>query len=74
MRNNKQYSIIQDEFNQTYFEKELHYKKENTIQIIWYQDSEVTLKRVELSETYGINKIVFWRLGGEDPGIYKFEN
>lgn len=64
------HTIISDEFNSDKLEKELKYQVGGVNRVVWYQDAEVTEKRIELIESYGIDKFVFWRLGGEDPGIY----
>ncbi|MFC1780085.1 glycosyl hydrolase family 18 protein [Patescibacteria group bacterium] len=66
-------SIILDELNSEYHEKELKYNINGTTKVIWYQDSEATEKRIELARTYGVNKFIFWRLGGEDPETWKLE-
>lgn len=42
--------------------------------IIWYQDKEATESRIELANSYGIYKFVFWRLGGEDPTIWALQS
>ena len=62
--------IIKNELHPEHFEKQLIYKDGDTEKIVWYQDSKVTQKRIELAQTFGINKFVFWRMGGEDPDTY----
>ncbi|MBN2015761.1 hypothetical protein JW766_02920 [Candidatus Dojkabacteria bacterium] len=64
-------NIISDELNSEFLEKELTYTIGDTTKVIWYQDSEVTQKRIKLAGTYGIYKFIFWRLGGEDPETFK---
>ncbi|MDD3647609.1 MAG: glycosyl hydrolase family 18 protein [Candidatus Dojkabacteria bacterium] len=67
--------ITKHEMDTEYFEKSLSYVANDQTWVIWYQDSEVTQKRIELAETYGVKKFIFWRLGGEDSGMYDlFDN
>jgi spore germination protein len=37
---------------------------------VWFEDAQSTLEKVELVERYGLGGVFFWRLGGEDPGIW----
>lgn len=69
---NKQ-AIISDVFDDSFKEKRITFTLDNNTKIIWYQDAEATEKRIELAKTYGIFKFYFWRLGGEDPDIYKIQ-
>ncbi len=39
----------------------------------WYQDAESIKLRINLAKEKGIKGVVFWRLGGEDPNIWKLE-
>lgn len=71
LKSNQSISILKDELAPKTTEKNLIYKIGETNKIIWYQDSEVTQKRIEIAGTYGINKFVFWRLGGEDPKTFE---
>jgi spore germination protein YaaH len=38
---------------------------------IWYQDAESTRIKIDIIRSFGINNFSFWRLGGEDPGIWQ---
>lgn len=38
---------------------------------LWYQDAESIGYRVKLAKKYKIKGVVFWRLGNEDPGVWK---
>lgn len=69
-----QSSISYNELDPKYFEKKLVYNAGGVNKIIWYQDSEAIEKRIELAQTYGVNKFIFWRLGGEDTDIFKLKN
>jgi spore germination protein len=71
IKNNNQLSITNNQMNGNYFEKELKYKAGDVTKIIWYQDSEVTERRIELAKEYGVTRFVFWRLGGEDTKIWE---
>ncbi len=72
IKSNQQYKIMTDQFDPKSLEKKLIYTSGNHKKVIWYQDGEVTRKRVELAKSYGIEKFAFWRLGGEDPNIFNF--
>ncbi len=39
-------------------------------QVVWYQDARSVGYRLDLVKRYGLGGLVFWRLGGEDRGIY----
>lgn len=67
-----QSTISYNELDPEYFEKKLVYNVGGVNKIVWYQDGESTEKRIEIVQTYGINKFIFWRLGGEDPEVFKF--
>ena len=66
--------IIWNKLDEETLEKMLKYKSGGQTWVIWYQDREVTEKRIELAKTYGVNKFIFWRLGGEDPEIFDLLN
>jgi spore germination protein YaaH len=74
IKNNKEYTIIEDILDEEKFEKRLTLKTTDMTKVIWYQDSEATNQRIDLAQTFGINKFVFWRLGGEDSGIWNLKN
>jgi spore germination protein len=38
---------------------------------VWYEDAASVQAKVSIARQYGINQISFWRLGGEDPSIWK---
>lgn len=38
--------------------------------IAWYQDAESIGTRRDIVRKFGIKGVVYWRLGGEDPGIW----
>lgn len=63
-------SIISEELIKG--EKKLIYNSGSSRQVIWYQDAEITKLRAELANSYSIDKIIFWRLGGEDPEIWTY--
>lgn len=73
IKQNSNNLIVRDELNEEYWEKQLIYQVSGIEKVVWYQDSEVTEKRAELAQEYGINKFVFWRLGGEGQGLYKIK-
>jgi len=64
------YPIIENKLDLDTLEKKLIYESGGSNNVIWYQDSEVTDKRINLAQNYGIYNFIFWRLGGEDPEIY----
>ncbi len=64
------YQDFIDEFDNDNMESKLTYNQNGKVKVIWYQDSKVTKKRIELAKTYGVDKFVFWRLGGEDKKIF----
>ena len=59
-------------FDETNNEKNLVFKKGNEERKMWYQDGETMLKRFNLIDTAEIGGVSFWRLGGEDQGIYSY--
>lgn len=73
IKKDKGLQVISDLFDTDTYEKKLKYKIGTTTRVIWYQDREATEKRVELANTYNVKSFVFWRLGGEDPGLYKLK-
>ncbi len=38
---------------------------------VWCEDAESIKKKIEMAEKLGIDRFALWRLGGEDPGIWK---
>ena len=72
LKDNYPESIISDEISKG--EKKLDYDGVNGKMTIWYQDSKVTQDRIDLANKYGVNKIIFWRLGGEDYSFWKARN
>jgi len=74
VKSDKEYIIIEDILDEEKLEKKLTFNNSDITKIIWYQDSEVTNKRIDLAQTYGINKFIFWRLGGEDSEIWNLTN
>lgn len=53
-------------------EKILRFKKGDEERVIWYQDKDTMHRRFYLIDRYKISGFAFWRLGGEDEGIYDF--
>jgi len=41
---------------------------------VWFTDAATTFNIMRTSAKYGINSAALWRLGGEDPRIWKFFN
>ncbi len=41
---------------------------------VWLTDAATTFNIMRISAKYGINNAALWRLGGEDPRIWKFFN
>jgi len=42
------------------------YLSEGANHVLWYEDAQSILRKIELAKSRGINKFVFWKLGGED--------
>jgi spore germination protein YaaH len=37
---------------------------------VWYEDSQSARAKLTLVSEYGLGGAFFWRLGGEDPGVW----
>jgi len=66
-------TITSDKLDETDKEKQLIYESNGVKKEVWYQDDEVTQGRIDLAKSYGIYSFAFWRLGGEDPKLFKYE-
>jgi len=66
--------IISNSINNQYYEKELIYVINNVRRIVWYQDLECTKLIIQTGDNHGVNKFIFWRLGGEEEGTFNLEN
>lgn len=51
-------------------EQVLIYTDKDTDRIVYYQDAESTKYRIDLAKQYGIAGVAYWRMGGEDIGVY----
>lgn len=40
--------------------------------IVWFEDDRSIIKKIKTITGHGVNKIAFWRLGGESENIYNF--
>lgn len=49
----------------------LRYTDDNGRQhTVWYENARSLTTKLALAKRYGIGRVVLWRLGGEDPGIW----
>ena len=49
------------------------YEDENGIKHnVWFTDAAIAFNEIRTAENYGIGGVAIWRLGGEDPRIWKF--
>jgi peptidoglycan-N-acetylglucosamine deacetylase len=39
---------------------------------VWFTDAAIAFNEIRIAENYGISGVALWRLGGEDPRIWKF--
>ena len=39
---------------------------------VWFTDAVIAFNEIRIAENYGIGGVALWRLGGEDPRIWKF--
>ncbi|MDR3667685.1 MAG: polysaccharide deacetylase family protein [Ignavibacteriaceae bacterium] len=39
---------------------------------VWFTDAAIAFNEIRTAEDYGIGGVALWRLGGEDPRIWKF--
>jgi cellulose synthase/poly-beta-1,6-N-acetylglucosamine synthase-like glycosyltransferase/spore germination protein YaaH/peptidoglycan/xylan/chitin deacetylase (PgdA/CDA1 family) len=39
---------------------------------VWFTDAAIAFNEIRIAENYGIGGVALWRLGGEDPRIWKF--
>ena len=46
------------------------YNLDGLAHTIWFEDAQSTLSKVSLARSFGINRFIFWRLGGEDPATW----
>lgn len=65
------FTVLSDKLDTEKGERHLVFKDQNIVKEVWYQDYEATQLRIELAQKYNVNKFVFWRLGKEDPLIFK---
>ncbi len=47
------------------------YLSQGVSHVLWYEDTESILRKVELAKSLGVKKFVFWKLGGEDLRIWE---
>jgi spore germination protein YaaH len=48
----------------------LRYRADGVDHEVWYEDAESIGAKLELADAYGVGAVEFWRLGGEDPGVW----
>jgi len=59
---------IRDENTQSI---EASFQEDNTFNVVWYADAKSIARMVEYAKQEGLSGVSFWRLGGEDPNIWK---
>ena len=47
------------------------FQQSGTRHHVWYEDSGALVKRARVVRNYGLRGIFFWRLGGEDPRMWR---
>lgn len=47
------------------------YSKSGVINQVWYEDSRSSSAKADLVKRYGLRGVAVWRLGYEDPGLWK---
>lgn len=48
----------------------MEYQKNGENYIVWFEDVRSVVERVELAVELGVRGVAFWRLGGEDEGVW----
>lgn len=48
------------------------YTLDGVVHTLWFEDAFSTVFKIDLAQEYGVNRFVFWRLGGEDPNTWPF--
>lgn len=46
------------------------YEKGNKTDIVWFENSESIKERIMIAKKLSVGGVAFWRLGGEDPGVW----
>lgn len=46
------------------------YNSGGTSRTVWYSDAKSTAAKLKVVDTYGLQGLTFWRLGGEDPAVW----
>ena len=49
----------------------IYHPDSNTRRVIWYENNRSITAKLALGNKYGVCNAAFWRLGGEDPDIWK---
>jgi len=47
------------------------YFKNGQKYVIWFENNQSVLERIELAKKFGVGNLAFWRLGGEDPQVWE---
>ncbi len=47
-----------------------HYTSNGQDHEVWFEDTRSVEQKIRLAQTNGLAGVAFWRLGGEDPGIW----
>jgi peptidoglycan-N-acetylglucosamine deacetylase len=52
---------------------QFNYEDDNGIKhSVWFTDAATAFNEIRIAEDYGIGGVALWRLGGEDPRLWKF--
>lgn len=49
----------------------IRYSENGTSYEVWYENTRSVKEKIKFAEQNGLGGITYWRLGGEDPGIWK---
>lgn len=52
-------------------ESAFRYKAKGATREVWFYDADNVAGRVDLAREYDVGGVFFWRLGGEDPALWK---
>lgn len=55
-------------FSSLYFQ---YADSDGILRKVWYEDSQTIQEKMAMIQTLGLNRFIFWRMGGEDAGIYE---
>lgn len=63
-------NLIEPKRDQDSGEMTYEYTSANKRYVVWYQDSQSLIRKVEIAKSFGVKNFCFWSLGGEDPNIW----